>query len=72
MIGPQHYTEAENLLVMAKEQAAAGDTVMAELFLRQADVHAKLALAAATGVSGYESMGGPDSSAWTKVAGVQI
>ena len=70
MIGPEHHTEAEKLLAKAAEYSTAGESDRADFCLRQADVHAKLALAAAAGVSGYEAMRSPDSTAWRKVAGI--
>ena len=56
MTGPEHYREAENLLAMASEQVmgiATGDPTAGEpdgpaLLVAEAQVHATLALAAAS------------------------
>lgn len=67
MTGPEHYRKAEKLVRDFK-----GDTND----LRAAQVHATLALAAATAMSGRPADGGSgmdvaDFDAWDKVSGVQ-
>ena len=47
MTGPEHYQEAERLLAFASSPAASGN-VEADQALKAAQVHATLALAAAT------------------------
>jgi hypothetical protein len=71
MNGPQHYIEAERLLAAADdafEQAAVrASTEMAAL----AQVHATLALSAATAMAGINHMDEGDFREWDRVAGVQ-
>ena len=66
MTGPEHYVIAEALLADAVSAEGADDAVRARLIAR-AQVHATLALAAATGV--------PDSGAegkkWLDAAGIR-
>jgi hypothetical protein len=65
MTGPEHYAEAERLLALA-DRHARGVTYDQEwaLTLTAAQVHATLALAAATAVG----TAGPDGHAWADVA----
>ena len=65
MTGPEHYAEAERLLTLA-DRHAKGVTYAREwtLTLTAAQVHATLALAAATAVGTV----GPDLHAWADVA----
>ena len=65
MTGPEHYAEAERLLALA-ERHSSGATYGPEwtLTVTAAQVHATLALAAATTVG----TAGPDGHAWADVA----
>jgi len=65
MTGPEHYAEAERLLTLA-DRHTTGVTYAPEwtLTLSAAQVHATLALAAATVVG----TAGPDLQAWAAVA----
>jgi hypothetical protein len=65
MTGPEHYSEAERLLTLA-DRHTRGVTYAEEwtLTLTAAQVHATLALAAATAVG----TAGPDLHAWAGVA----
>lgn len=65
MTGPEHYAEAERLLTLA-DRHTSGATYGPEwtLTLTAAQVHATLALAAATAVG----TAGPDGHAWAEVA----
>jgi hypothetical protein len=65
MTGPEHYAEAERLLTLA-DRHTSGVTYAPEwtLTLSAAQVHATLALAAATVVG----TAGPDLQAWAAVA----
>ncbi len=65
MTGPEHYAEAERLLALA-DRHTRGVTYDQEwmLTLTAAQVHATLALAAATSVG----TAGPDGHAWADVA----
>jgi len=65
MTGPEHYTEAERLLALAGRHSS-GATYDPEwtLTLTAAQVHATLALAAATAVG----TAGPDSHEWADAA----
>lgn len=65
MTGPEHYAEAERLLTLA-DRHARGVTYTQEwtLTLTAAQVHATLALAAATAVGAA----GPDLHAWADIA----
>jgi hypothetical protein len=65
MTGPDHYAEAERLLALAGRHSS-GATYGPEwtLTLAAAQVHATLALAAATAVG----TAGPDGHAWADVA----
>jgi hypothetical protein len=62
MTGPEHYAEAELQIEVAARELEDGEPKAAELSLGFAQVHATLALAAATAL-GTEQYG-PDSTAW--------
>ena len=67
MTGPEHYRQAEIQLEFA---ATASETESAQWHQGQAQVHATLALAAATALN--DSDGGlsiPEHTAWTRAAG---
>jgi hypothetical protein len=69
MTGPEHYAEAERLLALA-DRHTRGVTYEQEwtLTLTAAQVHAILALAAATAVGAA----GPDGHAWADVAATRL
>ena len=69
MTGPEHYAGAERLLAVA-DRHSTGVTYGQEwtLTLTAAQVHATLALAAATAVG----MAGPDGHAWADVAATRL
>ena len=69
MTGPEHYVEAERLLALA-DRHAKGVTYEQKwtLTLTAAQVHATLAVAAATAVS----TAGPDGHAWADVAATRL
>jgi hypothetical protein len=69
MTGPEHYAEAERLLALA-DRHTRGVTYDQEwtLTLTAAQVHATLALAAATAVG----TAGPDGHAWADVAATKL
>jgi hypothetical protein len=69
MIGSEHYAEAERLLTLA-DRHTTGVTYAQEwaLTLTAAQVHATLALAAATAVG----TAGPDTRAWADVAATRL
>ena len=67
MTGPQHYRQAEADLGSAERSGDYGSEQEA-FYLRRAQVHATLALAAATAVSSNSEMPVPDSDAWISVA----
>lgn len=76
MTGPEHYREAERLIVEAREVDVAADDLdlKAALWaLSAAQVHATLALAAATGLghAGFDEPG-PDTYAWRRVASAAL
>ena len=60
MTGPEHYREAERLLVLADDQARGGHDHSEAMALAGAQVHATLALAA-------PALGLDDSDNWTEV-----
>jgi hypothetical protein len=65
MIGPEHYREAERLIAGARSTAEASTLESSRHYpqaIAEAQVHAMLALAAATGVS-------DDGREWHSVAG---
>lgn len=63
MDGPQHYREAERLI-----QAVTTDPATASVLIAQAQVHALLALAAATAIGTT----GTESRAWAAAAGTKL
>ncbi|MFD7774317.1 hypothetical protein [Streptomyces sp. NPDC059753] len=74
MTGPEHYTEAEDLLAQVKDNGYGDGSYTADL-LAAAQIHATLAHAAAMGapVDGEGDSGLPprDCSEWYRVAGVK-
>jgi len=64
MTGPEHYTEAERLIRASTHPYADDAAALAE-----AQVHAMLALAAATAAAGR--MSGKAAQAWDKATGVE-
>jgi hypothetical protein len=69
--GPEHFREAENLAATAMNHGF-GDEHCRDL-LAAAQVHATLALAAATAMSGTKNGMAPvDFKAWDAVAGVPM
>jgi hypothetical protein len=71
MIGPEHYTESERLLNDAANAAPDGDPADVALLLQFAQVHATLALAAATALNDAEDgLSMVDFRAWDDAAGV--
>lgn len=70
MTGPEHYIEAERKLLMAWEDGRTGEESLR--LIAEAHVHATLAHAAATAMSGHSEPGmyASDFLAWNKVAGV--
>jgi len=65
--GPEHYREAEQLLDWARQAERGGD--WERLYLAQAQIHATLALAAATAMNDFEGgMGRVDHCGWLDVA----
>lgn len=73
MTGPEHYKVAEDLMATALAKADEVTQTTIALTLATAQVHATLALAAATGVRTMDTYGpalpGPDRRAWRDVAG---
>lgn len=71
MTGPGHYTSAEQWLYKAQHEGARGDAETAESCAAIAQVHATLALAAATAMNdGSGGMGAYDWDAWREAASV--
>jgi hypothetical protein len=67
MTGPEHYQQAELSLVQAVELEAGSDAE--RYFLADAQVHATLALAAATALAPASDVGtGADWTAWFEAA----
>ncbi len=67
MNGPEHYKEAERLTNLAHDMADQDDQVRADFIVARAQVHATLALAAATvdvGMTYDGSIG--DEQAWAE------
>lgn len=78
MTGPEHYREAERLIFESAAVLRPNDEghCEADRMLAEAQVHATLALVAATAmhaaVDGSEpGMGGPEYAAWYQAAGVK-
>lgn len=69
MNGPAHYAEAESSLAAA--EGSDGGSNLERYHLAAAQVHATLALAAATAMAGMDRMDEADFREWDKVAGVQ-
>ena len=67
--GPEHYLAAERALKVAHDVEVGGDD--APFNLLAAQVHATLALAAATGLQVSPIDSEPDFEAWDRVAGVR-
>jgi hypothetical protein len=67
MTGPEHYLAAEKLLEETQEHPSSSINKTASL-IGQAQVHATLALAAATALGSA----GLDSREWTDVAGTKL
>lgn len=68
MTGPEHYAEAEACLDSARDVPSGTPEVAAEL-VAQAQVHATLALAAATALRGEQGdMPADDRAAWVRLA----
>lgn len=65
MTGPEHYTEAQRLLTKALDEDEGTDAE--RYFLGAAQVHATLALAAATASAGQ--IFGEAAQAWDKATG---
>ena len=70
MTGPEHYRQAEEILEALAALAAAGTLPEAHstALHRQAQVHATLALAAATALRGHEGLPERDRKAWFEAA----
>lgn len=76
MTGPEHYRQAEELLgQLRKAQSSMSSSVSPErvaAVMAEAQVHATLALAAATAMNDAESgMSIPDYQEWDKAAGAK-
>lgn len=71
MTGPDHYREAEDLLNSAENEQTGSDTE--RYFLGAAQVHATLALAAATALNNHDPNGNgmpkKEYTAWFSAAG---
>jgi hypothetical protein len=65
MTGPEHYLKAEELLGKAQEFVEGDEPSAATWSAQQAQVHATLALAAATALKGIDS----EEPSWIGVAG---
>ena len=70
MTGPEHYLEAEKALAGTThlERGAAADMSL----LAEAQVHATLALAAATALRGAEGLPTEDRHAWSDAASTSV
>ena len=73
MTGPEHYAEAERLLASARDlREPRPDAGWMEneisAIQRQAQVHATLALAAATALASHDEYDSPDHQAWHAAA----
>jgi hypothetical protein len=75
MTGPEHYREAERLLAPGGRRNPWGDVepvAPSEAAVARAQVHATLALAAATAINPSDyGMGRPEWTEWTAVASVE-
>ncbi|WP_326646099.1 hypothetical protein OG884_15720 [Streptosporangium sp. NBC_01755] len=71
MSGPEHYGQAEHLLGLADRSPMGGDEE--RFYLGAAQVHATLALAAATALTGDRASytDEPEIRAWHAVAGTE-
>lgn len=73
--GPEHYREAERLLDLASNALVEDHTVRANYCLAEAQVHATLALAAATALNDHdpngEGMPVADFRAWRETVSVE-
>lgn len=66
MTGPEHYRTAEGMLIQAREAEAGTD--VERYYLAAAQVHAALALAAATALAIREDVPLSDYEAWIDAA----
>lgn len=70
MTGPEHYAYAEQLLDMASDEKLGSK--IERYHVRDAQVHATLALAAATVCTRYGEMPFPDAVAWVDAVATPI
>lgn len=68
MNGVEHYREAEKLLSLAVDDLSADAPDLAGEKVARAQVHATLALAAATALANHVEMSNTDANAWTVAA----
>jgi hypothetical protein len=68
MTGPEHYGKAEELLGQAEELFKADEPAAGSWAVGQAQVHATLALAAATALRNIDS----EEPAWADIAGTAL
>lgn len=72
MTGPGHYVASEKKMQHAEYLLSGGNGELAKIKLIEAQVHATLALAAATAMNGYGTDEGPMSpsnyAAWAEVS----
>ena len=68
MTGPDHYRKAEELTATAHDYLGQGDGQSAAVWAAVAQLHATLALAAATALGTTAA----DGRAWTEVAGTKF
>ncbi|TQS30003.1 hypothetical protein [Microbispora sp. KK1-11] len=72
MSGPEHYRKAEEILAEAENADPRAERGDIALLLSFAQLHATLALAAATAMNDHDGgMSNADFNAWDKVAGVK-
>ena len=71
MNGPDHYRQAERLTDDAQSAANAGHNGSATVYLAAAQVHATLALVAATALANRSQMSRDDGHEWRAVAGTR-
>jgi hypothetical protein len=69
--GPEHYLEAERLIATGVYDED-GDEELLKRDIAVAQVHATLALAAATAMTGGAPMDDSDYMAWDKACGVAV